>query len=93
MVSPQARHGETVVADPAWVCALLWLGFPLIGAGARLARRLDPRSGSRHWRGCRGRVRSGSWPRCPRPRATIGAVGEEWGSGLYTRLNISPFQP
>jgi hypothetical protein len=28
------RSSETVVSEPAWLRALVWLGFPLVGAGA-----------------------------------------------------------
>lgn len=27
------RYSETAVAEPAWVRALVWIGFPLLGAG------------------------------------------------------------
>jgi hypothetical protein len=30
------RYSETAVAEPAWVRALVWIGFPLLGAGTGL---------------------------------------------------------
>lgn len=29
-----AHYGETTVAEPTWARALVWIGFPLLGAGA-----------------------------------------------------------
>jgi len=64
---------ETVVVDPPWVKVLMWLGFPLIGAGALWALSLaaDWVAGL-DWAPFQGPFKLAAG--IPEPQATIGAL-------------------
>jgi hypothetical protein len=72
---------RTVVATPAWLLALLWVGFPLLGAGAGLALLAAAEwVAGLPWAPFGGPLRLLAW--FPRPQATVAVVAAGALGGL-----------
>lgn len=78
-------QGETVVTEPAWLPVLLWVGFPLLGAGAGwLLKLLTSWLASLSWFPFQGPLRL--IDSVPEPLATIGALALGVVAGLVLGL-------